>query len=278
MAIVSEANMNQAINSHLQRKSPRTIEAYKRYYRLFSDYFKDKAINVFNLKQFQVDVLDNLPLSSQQVGIYSIKSLLKFLFQSELVDKNLSDILTKSRQQYVRKEDRSGLDDNQYEILLEKAKETNPMMAIYIELANLTGARRNELRRMKVADFTDKGNGVFQINFPNTKGGKSRKINVRPSDDIKRLIRNTDQTYVFENLEINQPYSISSIDKFFRKIVKSAEGLDKDYSSHFLRHRFVNRMLNAGHPIQTVKELIGHSNIQTTSRYTHADVDNIVVE
>jgi len=92
---------------------------------------------------------------------------------------------------------------------------------------------------------------------------------------IKYCAVNNIKTWLFPGQPSSHHLSIRSAQHIFDNAVNRAE-INKKISIHGLRHAFATHLLESGTDIRYIQELLGHTNIRTTERYTHIARRNVL--
>jgi site-specific recombinase XerD len=61
--------------------------------------------------------------------------------------------------------------------------------------------------------------------------------------------------------------TVESSHTIFSKYLKKAGLSHKKYTLHCLRHTYASELLSAGMPLESLQQLLGHSNVEVTRRY-----------
>ena len=138
-----------------------------------------------------------------------------------------------------------------------------------IMLLYSTGMRLSEIARVKITDIDSKN---MRIKVVQGKGAKDR-YTILSQAVLQELrayyIIYKPKEYLFNGSRPGGPMSMRNIQHLVQ-IALAKIGLDsKNYTVHTIRHSFATHLVDNGTNLHTVKELLGHSNLQTTLRYLH---------
>lgn len=130
------------------------------------------------------------------------------------------------------------------------------------------GLRVSETAHLRVSDIHSEN---MRILIRQAKGNKDRYSLL--SENNLLLLRQYWREYrpnlwLFPGIPDQKPIAARTIQEIFKK-ARIAAGISKEVSVHTLRHCFATHLLNHGASILQIKELLGHSDIQTTSMYLH---------
>jgi len=127
-----------------------------------------------------------------------------------------------------------------------------------------TGMRRGEIFNL-TWNRIDLEKRLIQV--VNTKSGRNRVIPI--NDVLFEALSGMEKRseYIFHNSETGKPFR--TVRRSFETACRRAkiEGL----RFHDLRHTFASRLVERGVDIVRVKELLGHSSVKITERYTHSN-------
>lgn len=209
----------------------------------------------------------------------AIRSFYNYLVREDIVEVNyFKDIANPKRARSLPKYAR----DNDLEVMFNSfdlSLELEQRNRLILELLYATGVRVSELVGIKLLDI-DKNNNSIKILGKGRKerivffGSYARDIlDLYLKDGRRKILKGYQSDYLFLNKN-GKKLSARYVRVIINKVVSRC-GIEYHISPHTLRHTFATDMLNAGADLMSVKELLGHSSLNTTSIYTHVSQDKL---
>lgn len=236
--------------------SPRTIKAYTRsvqQYLQCGHWFDECSVRDF----LCIEQQRGISSSALNIHINAIR------FAAAIAGANTS--LTAIR--YARRPKRLPIVLSKKEIAKILVVVTNRKHRAILGLAYGAGLRVSEVVRLRIQDID------FDRNLVHIKQAKGKKdrITLLPErlTAVLHMITagraGTDWLFVSER---DGRLSERTAQMIFARALQQA-AIQKQATFHSLRHSFATHLLESGVDMRYVQELLGHSNIRTTERYTH---------
>jgi integrase len=140
-------------------------------------------------------------------------------------------------------------------------------LAPIVRLALNTGLRKGEIFNLKWSDV-DLSGAQITVRGEGAKSGQTRYLPLN-TEAVGVLTTwrqgRANDDYVFTGREQGEP--LDDIKKAWTPLLKAAR--IQGFRFHDLRHTFASKLVMAGVDLNTVRELLGHSDIKMTLRYSH---------
>lgn len=269
-------------------RSPETLRAYASDLEDFRDFLKRtsapdvpdiKRIDAFHIRGFLAGGFGRLKKVSIGRKLAAIKTFFKFLVRENFIDENPAATIRAPKREHPLPKALSVDEAHRFFSLNSEMKTRDK--AIF-ELLYSSGLRVGELTGLKLGDL-DSAHGWVRVLG---KGKKERYVPVG-SKAAEAL-----QDYLTERAAVIAKSGNGATDHLFvnsrgaalssrsvRRILKpylDEAGLSAGVSPHHFRHSFATHLLHGGADLRSIQELLGHSSLSTTQRYTAMDLGKLL--
>ena len=260
---------------NIKNYSKYTIINYKKDIDQFMIFLKKENINSLTNVTYDdirnyLSYLNKINYKNKSISrmLSTLRSLFNYLESEKIVDNNPTILISNPKKE-IRLP--NFLSINEIEKLLSMKIENKYDIRdlLIIELLYSTGIRVGEAINIKISDINTYDKTIKVLG----KGNKYRYVLYGTRFDklyneyMKYFEDDTKDNYLLVSVN-NKKLTESMIRKILNKVALKTN-LNRHIYPHMLRHTYATHMLNNGAELLSVKELLGHKNIETTGIYTH---------
>jgi integrase/recombinase XerC len=260
--------------------SAHTVRAYRKDLDEFSGYVKavpDK-----------IDMIDVRGFIAEQIGrrlskitvsrrLSSIRSFFKFLYREGYIKCNPAKLVSNPRvpkllPRFLTVDDVFSLIEKPEGIGFIPARDRAILELLYssgLRVAELAGLNMDDIN-IRESLVKVRGKGRKERIVP----VGSKAIDALKSYTIERILLKSKDKALFLNRT-----GTRLTDRGVRRIVvkyAKASFIQGRIGPHTLRHSFASHLLQGGADLRVIQELLGHSSLSTTQRYTHLDITHLM--
>lgn len=254
-----------------------TCLIYKSCFKNLLRIIKDKPIMLItsnDIEKYKSERLKEVAQSTVNIDLNTIKAIFNIAIRFNWIDKTPCKDIKKIA---IPQKERLCFNELEIKLILNNC---NPIIKNIIEIALYTGMRLNEILNIQWKDINLNEKVLTIRNKENfkTKTGKMRQIPI--SENLYTLLSEklndsgNDKIFSFINPESylfsRNGFKLTTnfVSKVFKKVLRKLNINDR-FHFHCLRHTFITNLIKSGVNINYVKEIAGHSEIQTTMNYIH---------
>ena len=268
--------------SHIKKFSPHTVRAYKQDIKQFQDYFKENKLEVEknNIRDFiAATFLKTKKKSTVSRKIYAIKSFYSYLLRQGKIAKNPFDVISTPKEDKTLPEILTEKEMVEFLDRLPGDTFLHLRNKAIFEFLYATGLRISELTGLKMADVNF-DEGLIRVM------GKGKKERIVPFNNYARGIlleylaeaRKKFKT-LSDSIFLNnrgRPITPRAIEMILQDTFREIMGSGKKVYPHLFRHSFATHLLQRGADLRVIQELLGHSSLSTTEKYTSLNYEDLL--
>jgi integrase/recombinase XerD len=263
----------------LAKRSPRTIETYRRGIDRWFAFCDQHGVDVFAAEQHHVDAYwHTFPTGARPATIARHLATVSSFYQHVLrhgrpapIDHNPAQWVDRPTVDGVSR--RAGLNKAQALALRESSLAKDARTAALVHLLLGTALRVSEAINATVGElgWSDSGERTLAVT---RKGGKPDMVTIEPADwrviEAYLAVRpDVPSGWLFATTGARQ-MSRQTAYRLVREVADEVTDRQKKIGPHSLRHTFATLALDAGEPIQEVQGALRHASSATTQRYDRA--------
>lgn len=261
-------------NIFLHQFGPSTREAYNQDLVSFFTFCLDNGVDPLSATRGACDAfsrhleeVEKLAPATRARRLTAVSGYFSYALDEEVIHKNPMASVKRPR---VSKESQAlGLTKEQYfEIEKYAFDHFGPNEASLIALLGMNGLRVTEAIEARIEDLHQvRDKAVLKIT---RKGGKIVDVPLAPTTKNKVFLAIAGRSHGTVLMNEDVPFTRFTAYNTIKKIVKAVyPDIYHQISPHSFRHTFATLSLDAGVPIERLREAMSHSDVRTTLRYEH---------
>ena len=265
----------------IKKHSEHTIINYQNDLIDFLEFNDNKILNIDKdiVNKYMQYIYDkNVSRATISRRLSSLRSFYNYMYNNGYVDKNYFAMIKNPKKEKNLPKFVKDIDIDKMFMIPDTRNPLGQRNLLIIRMLYATGVRVSELVNICIKDINVKERTIRILGKGNKErivvfGNNTREILELYLNNGRYKLSNGKNDYLFLNKDGNK---IS--DRYVRKIIDDIifkASITMHVSPHMLRHTFATGMLNNGADLVSVKEMLGHESLNTTSIYTHVSDDKI---